>query len=617
MCGIAGVLSPDGSPDQLGLVEAIVATQRSRGPDRQATVVIRSGGMQVALGHSRLMVLDLAPDAPQPLWDHDGRHCVVCDGEVYNHAELRSELNSLGHRFVTQGDAEVILEAFKAWGVDAFERLDGVFAFGLWDHGAGRLYLVRDRFGVKPLYCLEDSGRLCFASTCEGLARQMGLAPDLGYATRGIRYWVYDDDERSPYEGLRALRPGHYALATVGPARRITLAIHPFYSLSERVARKADELRANREDQVRDELAALLERSITRRMRPDMPIGVSLSGGLDSSVLASRSSAQGRVVGLTFGHPDDVASEGPMVRGLARHIGLEVQFVRPNMREVVDAYFAAVEAQGAPFPTASIVGQYCVYRAAHRAGLKVLFSGQGSDEIFMGYRKFQAFHLRQLLNRHEWSKTATLLLASWPEIVADLPRAATYLRARRRYTRTSGIASALRLPDAESITMQADPARPLWLRQVQDIEHTSLPALLRYEDRNSMAHGVEGRLPYLDSALVEFALALEVTYKLREGMRKWIMRDYARGLIPEAIRTSRFKRGFDVAQNRWIEGGLGQAIRTALHDRLPQIRQFIAPDARIERLFSDARLKHEASAFSEATTLMWLGNCALRARALA
>ena len=149
---------------------------------------------------------------------------------------------------------------------------------------------------------------------------------------------------------------------------------------------------------------------------------------------------------------------------------------------------------------------------------------------------------------------------------------------------------------------------------MHDVLHTSLPTLLRYEDRNSMAHGVESRLPYLDHELVEFALALDVGYKLRDGLRKWILRDYARGRIPQVIRLARRKRGFDVEQNRWIDGGLGKAMRSALHERLPLVRPYLAPGADLERMFSDARLKREGSAFTEATTLVWLGDCAARAR---
>jgi asparagine synthase (glutamine-hydrolysing) len=608
MCGIAGEFllgERSGPPD---LVERVVASQRCRGPDHEGVVRIHKHGSRVVLGHTRLMVVDRSPGSHQPLWDRRGRLCLVFNGEIYNYRELRDELERLGSRFSTSGDSEVILEAFAAWGTGAFERLNGMFAFGLWDEAAETLHLVRDRFGVKPLYYYPlEPGRLCFASTCETLAHGLGLAPDLEYAARGIRYWVYDDEERSPFTGLRAVRPGHGVEIARRDGRLVTAA-RAFYSLSARVAEQSERLAALDDAQLRLEFARLLERSIDVRMQSDLPIGISLSGGVDSSTLAAVARSRGRVTGFTFADIDDAASEAPMVRALGAQIGLHVHFVRPTMTEIVDAYFEALAAQGAPFPTGSIVGQYLVYRAARREGIKVVLGGQGSDEAFMGYRKFQYFHLRQLLHTRRWREVSGLLGAAWPELASELPRAGSYWRARRRYTRKSGLPVSLRLPPPPPLEMGADPAEPLWVRQAHDIEHTSLPTLLRYEDRNSMAHGVESRLPYLDHTLVEFALGLSVRLKLRDGMRKWIVRDYARGKIPEKIRTSKVKRGFDVAQDRWIERGLGTAIRSALAARRAAIRDYLPTGADPDRLFSDARLKSRTAAFAEATTLIWLAD---------
>jgi asparagine synthase (glutamine-hydrolysing) len=611
MCGIAGAVSLDGQPDPEKVVEAVVASQLLRGPDHRAIVRIPDPPLRLTLGHSRLVIVDPSPAAHQPLWDHERKRCLVFNGEIYNYLELRSELASRGARFLTRGDSEVILEAFKAWGAAGFERLSGMFAFALWDGARRELHMVRDRFGVKPLYYWADSERLLFGSTCEAIARQLDLAPDLEYIARGIRYWVYDDGDRSPFVGLRALRPGHRALAKLDSDGTLDLTVLPYYSLTERVAAKSEALRSSTETQVREELADLLERSVAVRMRSDFPVGLSLSGGLDSSLLAALSSTRGSLVGFTFGHPDDPSTEGPTVRQLCEELGLPVHYVRPDMDEIVAAFFGAVDAQGAPFPSASIVGQYLVYHAAREAGVRVVLGGQGGDEIFMGYRKFQYFYIKQLLRRGEVGKAMMMLFSAGPEFAADLRRAAVYWRARQRYTRSEGIGGALKLPAFETLEMHADPDRPLWLRQARDIELTSLPALLRYEDRNSMAHSVESRLPYLDYSLVEFALALDVDYKLRMGLRKWVMREYARGRIPESIRSARSKRGFDVAQNRWIASGLGAAIRGALKQRLPHIRDYLATDE-IDRIFSDARLQNEGSAFTEATTLLWLGNHAMR-----
>jgi asparagine synthase (glutamine-hydrolysing) len=616
MCGIAGAVCLDGGPEAQGLVEAVVASQRARGPDHEAVQTLPESAARVVLGHSRLKILDLSAESDQPLWDHEGRLCLVYNGEVYNYRELRDELKARGHTFRSTGDAEVILEAYKAWGTAAFERFNGMFAFGLWDRDAARFLLVRDRFGIKPLYYWQDERRLLFASTCEALAGWLGLEPDLGYAARGIRYWVYDDGDRAPYRGLRGLEPGGYAVVDLA-ARPLRLETHVYYDLAAAVERTAADLLARSEAGVRDEMAARLERAVTLRMRADVPVGVSLSGGLDSSTVAAICLDQGHVTGFSFGHPEDAATEGPMVRHLSRHTGLHVHFVRPGIAEIVQAYFASIAAQGAPFPTGSIVGQYLVYRAAREHGVKVVMGGQGGDEVFMGYRKFEYFHVRQLLQQGAHARALAFVLRALPELFAELPRAALYWKAGRRYSGAGGIATRLRLAEPGELTMRADLGRPLWVRQLHDILHTSLPTLLRYEDRSSMAHGVESRLPYLDHELVEFALALGVEYKLRDGLRKWILRDYARDRLPQAIRLARRKRGFDVEQDRWIAQGLGAAMRTALHERLPLVRSYLPPGADIATMFSDARLQRDGSAFTEATTLIWLGDCAARPRAAA
>lgn len=608
MCGIAGMLSGRSADPQESPVASMIRTQRRRGPDHQAVTTVARESSTVVFGHCRLMIVDLTPGAHQPLWDHQGRCCLVHNGEIYNHLDLRRELEGLGHRFLTRSDSEVVLEAYKAWGVRAFERFNGMFAFALHDTARRRLFLVRDRFGVKPLYWLLRDDRLWFASTCGAIRAQFPLEPNLAYLSRGIRYWVYDDEDLSPYLGLRAVRPGHSVEAWSDRSGLIRAQETSYYDLARGVADTAETIAGAPERELHERLAHLVESSIDLRLRADVPVGVSLSGGLDSSTVAATAYAKGRVIGFTFGHPLAPATEGPAVSRLARHTGIPIRFIRPEPATIIDAFFESLRAQEAPFPSASIVGQFLVYRAAHEEGVRVVLGGQGSDEIFMGYRKFQLFRLRQLLRqRHLWSAMA-FASSVVPEVLAELPRVTPYWRLRDRYLHPVGLGTALELPPPEPMNLLADLERPLWVRQAHDVQHSSLPTLLRYEDRNSMAHGVESRLPYLDYRLVEFALALPVTLKLRHGFRKWIMREFARGRIPEAIRLARHKRGFDVEQGAWIDAGLGAAIRRRLAEREPELRAYLARGARIESVFSDARLKSDASAVAEATALLWLGD---------
>jgi asparagine synthase (glutamine-hydrolysing) len=290
---------------------------------------------------------------------------------------------------------------------------------------------------------------------------------------------------------------------------------------------------------------------------------------------------------------------------------LDIVYVRADAQALAGAYRSALTAQGAPFPTGSILAQYLVYRAAREHGVRVMLGGQGGDEIFMGYRKYELFHLRQLVHRRRTWEALAFFASLVPEVLAETPRLSWYWRLRHRYTRSSGLATALDLPDTRPCPLDFDSDQPLWMRQLADIHHASLPTLLRYEDRSSMANSVESRLPYLDYPLVEFALALPVSFKLRDGYRKWILRAFARGRIPEAIRVARFKRSFDVEQESWIRGGLGSSIRQALHDGLPAARAYLKRgEMDVERLFSDDRLSRDPAAFGEATTLLWLADVA-------
>jgi asparagine synthase (glutamine-hydrolysing) len=606
MCGIAGMfgVAPE---SQRATVASMIRAQAHRGPDHQAVVVAGEPRGGVTLGHCRLMIVDLTAGANQPLWDRAHQCCLVFNGEVYNHVELRRELEALGRGFATRSDSEVILEAYLHWGTAAFQRLDGMFAFALYDRETASLHLVRDPFGIKPLLYLARDDRLWFASSSAALDREFHLEPDLAYLARGIRYWAYEDGDLTPYLGLRALEPGHRLEARIDRSGRVRFQKHRTYHLEQAVASTAAAIAGASERELADRFAALLEHAIDLRMRADVPVGISLSGGLDSSTVAALARTRGNVTGFTFGHPDAPATEGPMVARLARQTGLPVTFVRPSIAGVIPAVFDALAAQEEPFPSGSIVGQYLVYRAARRAGVRVVLGGQGSDEIFMGYRKFQLFHLRQLVHRRRLAGAAAFAASLLPELLAEAPRAGTYWRMRHRYLRGAGMDTALVLPPPAPMNLLLDPDQPLWMRQLHDLRHASLPTLLRYEDRNSMAHGVESRLPFLDHRLVEFALALPVSLKLRGGYRKWIVRQFARGRIPEPTRRARFKRGFDVEQAAWIDHGRGDALRHRLCALEPAVRRYLAPGARIDRLFANDRLKQDAGALAEATTLLWLG----------
>jgi asparagine synthase (glutamine-hydrolysing) len=613
MCGIAGSWSTKSQTGETrDLIKEIVESQYQRGPDYQAIDTVAGEHANLILGANRLSIIDLSPEANQPMWDNERRYCLVFNGEIYNYVELRKELIALGHSFSTRSDSEVILESFKEWGVRAAERFNGMFAFALFDKGEECLYLFRDRFGVKPLYYFVDDNRLYFASTCGVLARRLRLEPNLDYVARGLRLWVYDYGELSPFVGLKALKPAHYLRVKVTEVGKLETRMDSYYRLDERVEALIDSLVRKPTQDLIGLVADLLEDAVDVRFRADVPVGISLSGGLDSSTIAalSASGEHGDVVGFNLGHPNDTSTEGPLAQKLSERIGIKVRSLRPRAQDIANIYFKILDAQGAPFTSVgSAIGQYQVFQAVKEEGIKVLIGGQGGDEIFMGYRKYLPFRLRRLLQQRRFGEALTFSLGSLPTALVELRRATPmYWRTRRRYTHGSGIDTVLKLPEAGCEYIGYTPDEPLWVRQLHDVTHVSLPTLLRYEDRNSMGNSVESRLPFLDYRLVEVALALPDAVKLRGGFGKWILREVAREKIPEEIRKARYKRGFDVRESDWFEQGLGAAMRDALRIRLPEIKQFLEPGAKVDELFSDAQLKHRTLASAEATTLIWLGN---------
>ncbi|NPV90654.1 MAG: asparagine synthase (glutamine-hydrolyzing) [Firmicutes bacterium] len=609
MCGIAGMLSVDGQVEKAySVVRGIVDSQHRRGPDNQAIESISVDSACLVLGHNRLSVIDLTPQANQPMWDSRHRYCLVYNGEVYNYIELRQELEALGHEFITRSDSEVILEAFKEWGVKAVERFNGPFAFALFDAADNCIYLFRDRFGVKPLYYHFSERTFLFASTGKVIARYLGLKPNLEYLACGLQYYYYDNGDTSPYEGLKSLKPGHFLKVEVNQGK-FTADLYEYYNLHERVAALADTLAGKSVPDLVDSVNELLDSAVDIRFRSDVPVGISLSGGLDSSMVAALSASveRGDVTGFTFGHPDDYDTEGPMVKKLSEYTNIRVEYIDPEVGEIIQAFFDTLEAQGAPFPSGSVVAQYLVYKTARAAGVKVLLGGQGGDEVLMGYRKYFAFYLRQLAGVGRYGKAATLAVSLVPMLFAEMGQASVYWRARRRYTGSHGTETLLKLPRVEGLSLGTDPRQPLWGRQERDVMQVSLPTLLRYEDRNSMGNSVESRLPFLDYRLVEFGLALPVTAKLNRGFGKWIVREAVKGKIPEEIRLARYKRGFDVKLSRWIETGLGESIRQSLRSRTRVIEEFVGAKG-IDEMFSDHQLIHRPLAFAEATTLFWLGD---------
>lgn len=610
MCGVAGQF---GSGDPLSvsrIVSSIVQDQVARGPDHQAVRSYGDGIRCATLGHDRLSIVDLSTDANQPMMSTDGRFHIVYNGEIYNYRELRAELVGGGAVFRTASDTEVLLTAFVRWGSAALVRCNGMFAFAIYDAQEHVLWLGRDRFGVKPLYYLVRDHELYFASTGRELARHFHLVPDLAYVSRGLSFGVYEDDTGiSQYNGLHALPASHVLEARVGIGGDLTVRLSQYYNVWERAGRLREELAGDPPAALLERFRGTLEDAVAIRLRADVPVGVSISGGLDSSSIACMAARQThRVSGFCYGSPEAPESEGPLVAALAAERAIDVHYAweEYGRSSMADAYWRTLEAQDAPIPSGSVIAQNIVFSAARAAGFKVLLGGQGGDEALMGYHKYRLLQLRQLLTQQRYLAVLRAGVGLVPAVMGLRRSLSALWWHRKRYLNAGGARHRLLLPKPAPLSMAAPPAAPLWERQTLDVVKTSLPSLLRYEDRNSMGSSVESRLPFLDYRIIELGLALPESQKLRSGWGKWILRAAMMGELPDQIRLNPAKRGFDANESAWIRSGLGKAMRERLHDAQSRIGQFLPTDASIERWYSDDALSAPGNAFCEAGALLWL-----------
>lgn len=612
MCGIAGALTTRQHLDVHGLVERIVESQIARGPDAQIVSSYRANDFRLALGHDRLSIIDLSAEANQPMTNVSGNLHIVFNGEIYNYLEIRAELQAKGVQFITQSDTEVILEAYRNWGTATFDRFIGMFAIAIFDSTIGELVLVRDRFGVKPLYYWAESHTIAFASTPTVIAAWARLEPNIEYLSRGIQYKYYEDDtDISPYCGVKALEPAHFARITVSNGL-VTTTKKMYYDLRSRVDVVQTMIAGANEERLEATLMDTLRSACLLRQRSDVPVGLSVSGGMDSSAIASiLSETLNGVIGYSFSHPDDKYSEGPLVADLAKGTGIQPRYVWPTEgAEINKLFWRTLKAQDSPFPHSSVMAQHAVFQAARADGIKVLLGGQGGDEAFMGYRKFFLFYALSIARNPRISSLTHFIGAVLPLVPAIARRAGVFLPERRRYAGTgTGMGTRLLLPPLSNVAHMGLPkGLGTAERQILDVTRFSLPTLLRYEDRNSMGNSVESRLPFLDHRVIEFGVALSERMKLRNGFGKWILRKAMVSKVPDSIRLNRDKRGFDVNQKRWIALGLGQELRNALLERRVSISRWLPKGDGIDALFSDELLSGHPQAFKEAVSLIWLGD---------
>ncbi|MFM7671477.1 MAG: asparagine synthase (glutamine-hydrolyzing) [Bacteroidota bacterium] len=561
MCGIAGILSPNPQQFSLDDLHRMTDALAHRGPDGNDHW--RSNDGTVLLGHRRLKILDLSDQAKQPLPYLD-RYTIVHNGEIYNYRELRESLIQSGYTFRTTGDTEVIAAAFDHWGSDCLAQFDGMFAFAIWDEKKQSLFAARDRFGEKPFYFSVQEQTLVFASEIKaiwalGIQKEVDRNMAFQYLTLG-----YVDDpfqpDRTFFHNIHKLPAAHQL--TYSAIYR-TATIERYWDI-DLTSVRTDTSDAKAQLEFRD----LLERAIQRRLRSDVPIGCSLSGGLDSSSLASLISEQTTEPLATFTaiFPGFEHNEEEAARTMAERIKSRHQTIQIEENDWYSLGMECLQQQDEPVASSSAFAQYAVYHAIAQTNIKVVIDGQGADETLAGYERYYPWHWqalyrnRQLATSKEEMYTKALgsnVSFGWKhKLAAFFPDLATQQRKReyqRNANRNTELDQAFRAEQVKYLH-HALPEHPglngaLYFNTCTH----GLEELLRYADRNSMRFGLEVRLPFLSHELVEFVFSLPPHFKIRQGWRKWILRQSMENRLPKTIAWNPQKIGYETPQALWMQ----------------------------------------------------------------
>src|SRR5579884_11821 len=578
MCGIAGMIAP--SPDRRALrsMPDIHRALAHRGPDGGGYLLYDSNGMRIVRDwpedcgapqtvwvHRRLSILDLSEEAAQPM-AYGGRYAIAFNGEVYNYVELRAQLEKLGHRFRSTGDTEVVLAAYAQWGSRAFPRFIGMFAFAILDVEQRRVLLCRDPFGIKPLYYACTENALYFASEIPALMEFVPTrrAVDAAQLYRYLRFGITDEGTATLLAGVHQIRAAGYADVAIDQPSRVDQRTYWTPTLQTRTGISFDEAAA--------ETRRLFVESVRLHLRSDVPVGSALSGGIDSSaVVCAVRALEPRLELHAFSYiaSDPPLNEEPYVDLVARRTGAHVHKVYPQPNELVDDLPLLSVAQGEPFRSTSIFAQYRVFREAARVGIKILLDGQGADELLAGYRGFLGIRLAELVRAGKIPAAAAFLRTCVRHLGVSagylVQKAAEYLLPAQVQGPLRKIVGRELLPSWMNeqwfarAGVHAAPANgghegPLLKRELlRELQSTSLPSLLRYEDRNSMAFSIESRVPFLTTQLVEFVLQLPESYIIGfDGTTKRVFREAMRGLVPDAVLDRRDKIGFATPEADWM-----------------------------------------------------------------
>jgi asparagine synthase (glutamine-hydrolysing) len=568
MCGIAGIITANNNLINEPVLRRMSDSLAHRGPDGEGLWCNDTN--TAGFSHRRLSIIDLTAGGAQPM-HYLGRYTIVYNGEIYNYKELRSDLQKAGYHFKSQSDTEVILASYDFYKEQCVKYFDGMFAFAIWDERERILFTARDVFGEKPFYYYKDHSVFVFASEIKALwAAGVAKSPDekmmINYLALG---YVQNASDKSQtfFKDITALPPAHYGILSLSDMEYAEIRYKDF--------NKENIVKISEQDAV-EQLQALLYASTAKRLRSDVPVGSSLSGGLDSSSIAciinniqKNTKANPGFKAFSAVFPGFEKSEEKYIADVCAKFDLESFTVTPSANDLMDDIARISWHQDEPFTSSSIYAQYKVYELAKKNNIKVLLDGQGADETLAGYTKYLHWYMQDLVGHNKFfpakREKAALKRNNIPMRWGMKNILASYL--------PSHAALALEKIEFKKISnshfinanLMQEVKGKEWLgiykpvvTKLNDILYfntmqNGLEELLRYADRNSMAHGTEVRLPFLNTELVSFIFSLPACFKIKDGFTKSILRKAMDKQLPDNIVWRTEKVGFEPPQKSWME----------------------------------------------------------------
>ncbi len=595
MCGISGIVNFDQSPVSESSLRAMMSVMKHRGPDDDGTFAEKNLG----LGFVRLSIIDLSAAGHQPMFSHDERYVMIFNGEIYNYIELRATLIQEGYQFKTKTDTEVLLTAYQAWGEAMLHRLNGMFALVIYDRETRELFGARDRYGIKPFYYCLDEDRFIFASEVPCILKVLGRkpTPDEGVIFDFMIFDRTDQTNNTFFEEIKKLNHGHWFKINL----KDVLQDADFKPVKWYDIRKEMKEPFNNPEEFRE---AFYE-SLRMRLRSDVPIGVCLSGGLDSSSIVSGLVKHFKMHELnTFsaiygqGKTGDESKFINLFQGELKNMHFTYPDEHSLHRDISDFVFA----HGEPVPSTSPYAQFKVMELA-RQHVTVTLDGQGADEELAGYHYFFGFHFKRLLLSGRLGKLSTELFHYFKNhrslygfksfLFFMLPAyQRTYLRAMEKGYVAKDFLQAH--ASQRKVIVENLYGSPTVQESLINHFEYKLEHLLKWEDSNSMWFSIEARVPFLDHRLVERTLSLPEEKIIDKGMTKQILREATKGLLPEKIRVRQDKMGFGTPQDEWFRAPVFQSyIKELIHSESFASRNLM-DIGKVQKMYAD-HLNHKGN----------------------